>query len=154
MTDQLQMLIDEEGFKERPYKDTEGLWTVGVGFCLERAPLTAQMWKYLLDNGLITVKLARAGANYLTQQRLGVLNDAVPRLVRNWHSLNDVRRSVLISMAYQMGVDGLAEFKKMRAAIEREDWLTAAMEGLDSKWAKQTPARAKRHMLELERGCR
>ena len=55
------------------------------------------------------------------------------------------RRAVLLSMAYQMGVDGLMKFKNMWAAINRQDWDDAADQMLDSKWARQTPERAGRH---------
>ena len=60
--------------------------------------------------------------------------------------------SVLISMAYQLGVDGLAEFKNMLAAIKDERWQEAETHALDSLWAKQTPARAKRHARVLATG--
>lgn len=149
----MQTIVDEEGFREAPYLDTKKLWTVGIGFCLERTYITPEQWKYLLDRKLIDVRITREGAEYLTQQRLDVLNVGVPRLFVNWHALNEVRRNVLLSMAYQMGIEGLAGFQKMRAAIDRGDFVEAAKEGLDSKWAKvDSPARAKRHMLQLERG--
>lgn len=149
----MQTIVDEEGFRAEPYLDTKRLWTFGIGFCLERTYITCPMWKYLLDNKLIDIRITREGAEYLTQQRLDVLAIGVPRLFKNWHALNEVRRNVLLSMAYQMGVEGLAEFRNMRAAIDRGDFKEAAKEGLDSKWAKvDSPARAKRHMLQLERG--
>lgn len=151
-TDLLQILIDEEGYRAAPYLCPAGYWTFGIGFCLERTPITGQMWNHLLDNKLIEIRITRAGAEYLAKQRLDVLNVAVPRLIANWHALNEVRRDVLISMAYQLGVDGLAEFRKMRAAIELGDFKLAAAHGRDSRWAQQTPARAKRHMIQLERG--
>ena len=147
------MLADEEGFSELPYRDTKGLWSFGIGFCLERTYITPEQWKYLLDRELIEVRITREGAEYLTQQRLGIIESGVSRLFKNWDDLNEVRRNVLLSMAYQMGVEGLAKFVKMRAAIERGDFAEAAREGLDSRWAKHdTPARAKRHMIQLERG--
>lgn|SRR5690606_22040999 len=147
------MLADEEGFSELPYRDTKGLWTFGIGFCLERTYITPEQWKHLLDNKLIDVRISREGAEYLTQQRLGIIESGLSRLFKNWDALNEVRKSVLISMAYQMGVDGVAGFTKMCKAINRGNFVEAAKEGLDSKWARiDTPARAKRHMIQLERG--
>lgn len=149
----MQTITDEEDFGEEPYLDTKKLWTFGIGFCLERTYITPEQWKYLLDRELIDVRITREGAEYLTQQRLGIIESGVSRLFKNWGDLNEVRRNVLLSMAYQMGVDGLAKFAKMRAAIERGDFVEAAKEGRDSQWAKHdTPARAERHMLQLERG--
>src|SRR5690606_27578748 len=138
----MQTIADEEGFREEPYRDTKKLWTFGIGFCLERTYITPEQWKYLLDRELIEVRITREGAEYLTQQRLGIIESGVSRLLKNWDELNEVRRNVLLSMAYQMGVEGLAEFRKMREAINRGDFVEAAKEGLDSKWAKvDSPAR-------------
>jgi lysozyme len=47
-------------------------------------------------------------------------------------------------MCFQMGRSGVANFKKFLAAAERKDWDAASGEMLDSKWAKQTPGRAKK----------
>ncbi len=54
-------------------------------------------------------------------------------------------------MAFQLGVNGVANFKKMIAALIARDYAAAAREMLDSNWAKvQTPARAQR-MAEMMR---
>ena len=65
---------------------------------------------------------------------------------------NGARAIVLLSMAYQMGVGGLLKFRKMLAAIEDNDWPEAEKQALDSRWAKQTPDRAKRHAEILRTG--
>lgn len=59
---------------------------------------------------------------------------------------------VIFDMAYQMGVNGLLKFEKMLAAIDEEDYETAADELLDSNYARQTPERANRN-ADLLRGC-
>jgi len=50
---------------------------------------------------------------------------------------------VMIEMAYQMGVRGLSNFTNFLAACKRGDYQTAADEMLDSRWAVQTPSRAR-----------
>jgi hypothetical protein len=40
----------------------------------------------------------------------------------------------------------------MIAALEEEDYTEAAIQGLDSLWAKQTPERAVRQMVMLKKG--
>ena len=47
-------------------------------------------------------------------------------------------------MAYQMGVSGLLKFKKALTAAEAWRLGMLAIELLDSKWAKQTPKRARK----------
>jgi lysozyme len=52
-------------------------------------------------------------------------------------------QDVLVEMAYQIGVNGLLKFKKTLALIKQGKYKEASIEMLDSKWAKQTPRRAK-----------
>ena len=52
-------------------------------------------------------------------------------------------------MAYQMGIDGLAGFKNTLKNIAAGRWNDAATGMLDSKWAKQTPNRARRHAEQM-----
>lgn len=81
---------------------------------------------------------------------------------RRKHPDKWARADVLIKMAYQMGVDGLLGFKRMLAAVEREDWEAAAREvvwrdgsdeskGRSALW-KQTPKRAEFYAETLRTG--
>jgi lysozyme len=45
-------------------------------------------------------------------------------------------------MAFNLGVPRLCKFKKMWAAVEAEDFSTAAKEMLDSRWANQVKSRS------------
>ena len=51
---------------------------------------------------------------------------------------------ILLNMSFNLGQKGLLSFKDMWAAIEIEDWATAAVEMEDSKWFKQVKNRAVR----------
>jgi lysozyme len=53
-------------------------------------------------------------------------------------------------MAFNMGVRGLLNFKKMLAAVETGQWGVAAKEMLDSTWAHQVPQRAARLAQQME----
>ena len=53
-------------------------------------------------------------------------------------------RDVIYEMCYQLGVTGVSKFKKTLAYIENSEYKMASKEMLDSKWARQTPNRAKR----------
>ena len=59
-------------------------------------------------------------------------------------------RKVLCDMAFQMGIMGLKRFKNMLKAISESDYIKASEELLDSKYAKQTPNRAKRNAKILK----
>jgi len=49
---------------------------------------------------------------------------------------------ILLNMSFNLGKSKLKKFKKMWAAVEIEDWATAAVEMEDSKWFKQVKNRA------------
>ncbi len=69
-----------------------------------------------------------------------------------YECLNDVRKGVVIEMVFQLGARGVGKFIKFRAAAMCHQWKEAAAEMLDSKWAKQTPGRAKLLASIFERG--
>ena len=56
--------------------------------------------------------------------------------------LDAVRQLVLIDMAFNMGVPRLCKFKKMWTAVHENDFVTAAKEMLDSRWANQVKSRS------------
>jgi lysozyme len=67
-----------------------------------------------------------------------------------WRDLTPNRQAVLAGMAFQMGTPGLLGFKNTLAAVRRGDYDAAAAGMLASRWAQETPARAKR-MADLMR---
>lgn len=121
-----QMLAADEGYRPEIYRCSAGKLTIGYG-----TNLSAGLPE---DEALVLMryKLVKLGAELLRRYP--------------WYAgLNDRRRMALLSMAYQMGLDGLAGFRRMLAALERAGWPEAHAQALDSKWAKQdTPQRAAR----------
>ena len=62
-----------------------------------------------------------------------------------WRSLTNVRREVLMQMAFQLGRNRLLKFVDTRKEIWDSDWKGAADEMWDSKWRREdTPERAER----------
>jgi len=68
------------------------------------------------------------------------------------NDLDAVRQRVVIDMAFNIGVPRLTGFKKMWAAIHCGDYEEAALEMMDSKWARQVGRRAKRLSLMMKTG--
>jgi len=130
-------LKNDEGETPHVYKDSEGYYTVGVGRLLDErrgGRLSHDEIDYLLNNDIDR-----------TYYRLN--HDFV------WfNDLNDVRQEVLINMAFNLGMNGLKGFRRMIAAIQRDDWVDASREGLDSRWAEQVGDRAVRLMRALLTG--
>ena len=113
-----------EGFRGRPYKDSLGFITIGFGRCLDTKGISQDEGLYLLDDDI----------GDATREVLGALP---------WvEQMDEVRRGVLIEMCFQLGLDGLMQFKHMLAAAQQSIWDRAADEMLSSTWAQQTPERA------------
>lgn len=126
-------LIRDEGLKLKPYKDTEGFLTIGVGRNLEGKGITINEAMYLLDND-IKEKTAQVSTAF------------------SWaNTLDAVRFSVLVNMAF-MGIGKLKGFKQMLAAMQAGRWNDAAAHLMDSKYATQVGDRAKRLADQLTTG--
>ncbi|ELY2669069.1 glycoside hydrolase family protein [Cronobacter sakazakii] len=146
MSQIIQILNYEEGYREKPYIDTEGYPTVACG--IKIGPKGAQVSNY-------TFTVPRAVGDVWLQ----VFVDNVIKECRNNPAINSAlqacnpaREDVLYSMAYQMGIAGLAGFKNTLAMIANGDFNGAASGMLNSKWAKQTPNRARRHADVMRTG--
>lgn len=137
-----ELLKFEEGYREKAYLCSEGYPTIGIGTKL--GPKNASLLNYTM---VVTEHAAKA---LLDDEVKKIRNELVKR---RWYiELDSDRQTIIKSMAYQMGCSGLFKFKKMIAALERKDYSSAAKEALDSRWAKQTVARAERHAAVLQWG--
>jgi lysozyme len=58
--------------------------------------------------------------------------------------LPDVAQQVIVNMAFNMGRPRLSKFKNFIAGVNDRDWVRAAEEMMDSRWADQVGARATR----------
>lgn len=130
----VQELRRDEGVRYTPYEDTEGIPTVGVGHNLRAAPLGAG-WSYPLTDAQVDV--------LLDQDLLNVFHD-LDRSLSWWAQLCDVRQRVLANMCFNMGINGLMTFRNTLSAMREGRYADAAAGMLQSKWATQVGARAKR----------
>lgn len=119
-------LIRDEGISLKPYKDTIGKLTIGIGRNLSDKGITAEEAYYLLDNDIHEV------IAYLEQTYA-------------WFPLiSEVRQRVLVNMAFNMGPRKLSAFRNTLACIARAEYDEASKEMLKSRWATQVGARATR----------
>lgn len=133
ITNAFNLIKFDEGQRPTPYQCTSKKWTIGVGHNLEANPLTGEELKYLLDTHNIKITLTEAGSDFLLLKKFEAikvqLND-----YKFYNDLSDVRKAVIINMAYAMGVHGVMKFKNMLEAIEEENWENAQSELEDSKF--------------------
>lgn len=125
----IQDLIDDlnrdEGRRLKPYVDTVGKTSIGVGRNLTDVGISNAECDTLLQND-IERTLAWMDANLAW-----------------WRNLDAVRQRALANMAFNLG-GRLLGFTNTLAALKAGDWLTAHNEMLDSLWSKQVGARATR----------
>lgn len=119
-------LIDDEALKLKLYKCPAGKWSIGVGRNLEDRGITEPEAMFLLAND---IDQAEKDARTLFQ---------------TFDDMSDNRKAVLCNMSFNLGMPRLAGFKKLRKAVESQDYETAAAEMLHSAWALQVGRRAER----------
>ena len=89
-----------------------------------------------------------------------LLNDEVLNAMKDFmdiysdcqDNINDVRAEALVNMVFNLGKTKLLKFRKMNAAIRRNDWMEAAHQAVASAWYGQVGNRAKRIVKELATG--
>ena len=120
-------LIEHEGLELDIYKDTVGIWTIGVGRNLEHVGLRSEAEaKFLLRSDLVAIRAE--------------LERAIPWL----SDLSEARQHGLMDMAFNLGVSGLMKFEKTLRHVANGNYAAASVEMLRSRWHEQTPARAER----------
>jgi lysozyme len=128
----LKSVRDHEGFRDQVYLDTLNKRTVGVGhLCVEDFWEDDKKYseKFLMEILEKDLENAISGAEEL-------LKDC---------SLPSLANEIVVEMVFQLGKTGVSKFNNFLAALRDNppQWLTASEEMLDSRWAKQTPNRAK-----------
>lgn len=125
-------LVLHEGLRLKPYKDTVGKLTIGIGRNLDDVGISEDEARMMLANDLQTV--------------FHELHQRCPW----WVDLNDVRQRVMADMVFNLGISRFMNFAKMLQALEVEDFDAAAVEMLDSRWANQVGERAT-HLSQMMR---
>jgi len=67
----------------------------------------------------------------------------------DFNDLPEEAQLVIANMCFQLGRPRLSKFKKFIAAINDRDWIKAADEMEDSRWYRQTTARAERLIARI-----
>ena len=138
----LESVKKHEGYRNKVYLDTVGERTVGVGhLCVE------DFWE---DD-------KEYEESFLMEILQKDLQEAIrgAKELMNEHGCADIderAEEILIEMVFQLGRTGVKKFKNMWKALAEHNYLGASFEMLDSRWAKQTPNRAK-DMADQMKAC-
>jgi lysozyme len=133
----IEQLRRDEGEKLHAYADHLGFLTIGVGRLIDQrrgGGISREESAYLLNNDIQRVDQE--------------LRDKLPWIA----GLDEIRRCALINMGFQLGTAGLLDFKRTLAAIRDGHYEEAETLAMQSKWAQQTPARARRIARQIATG--
>jgi|TARA_Y100000361_G_C11128308_1_gene327354 lysozyme len=123
-----QKLIEQlrlhEGVEHKPYTDTVGKLTIGVGRNLDDRGLSDDEIDYILANDI------------------KIVEDELDVWWKDWRTMDETRQRVVADMLFNMGRPTLAKFKNFLSALQEQDYERASVEMMDSNWARQVKGRA------------
>lgn len=120
-------LIRDEGYRERPYRDSRGILTVGIGHNLEA-------------EGLCRVAIFAQFDYDLRVKALDPLDKSLPW----WRQQPEPVQRVLVNLCFNIGITGLLKFKTTLGHIQAGRYPQAADTLLASLYATQVGKRANR----------
>ena len=127
-------LTRDEGLRLKPYPDTVGKLTIGVGRNLDDVGISEDEAAILLTNDIANV--------------MHHLDVALPW----WQQMDPVRQRVLANLCFNLGISKLMEFKNTLILMESGRY-EAAAEGLEqSRWHRQVGPRAQRLEFMMRTG--
>lgn len=121
----------DEGNRLKPYRDSVGKLTIGIGRNLDDVGISKGEAYHMVHNDI--------------ERTVADVEHHFPW----WTRLDDIRQHVILNMAFNMGIKRLLGFKKMLAACEAGRYGEAAREMLASAWAGQVGPRATRLASEM-----
>lgn len=129
----------DEGCKIFPYVDTRGFLTIGFGH-------------KILPGEDFTDGITQAQADQIFASDLGDVEDGIRGVLDCYDTLNEVRQGVVLDMAFNLGLHGFSEFKRLIAALSAGDFVSAANEMINSVWYTQVKSRGVDDVNLMRRG--
>lgn len=124
-------LIADEGIRLRPYLDSVGKLTIGVGRNIEDVGISALEAYDLLDHDIDRAEIGLVGQY-------------------PWFSdLDPVRQAVLIQLAFNMGLATLGKFVHTLDAFQRHDWPEVARGLRQSRWFTQVQKSRSSRLIQM-----
>lgn len=128
------LLTLHEGKRNKMYRDSRGIETIGIGHNLRDRPISDRAVNVIFEDDL---------------------NDHAGELFREfpWAAeLDEVRQAALIDLAFNMGIPTLRTFKNTLAAFRAGVWEAAALGLEQSAWYQQVKTRAPRVVAMVRTG--
>jgi len=141
----IEMLKKHEGFKGKPYFCSAGKKTIGYGRNIDDVGFSTEEIHFLkLDNSrdFDIEPLSVTEAEFLLYNDIVAAINECKKLDIDFEKLDSVRQDVITDMMFNLGYHRLTKFKKTLRYVKGRLFHYAAVEMLDSKWARQVKSRA------------
>ena len=126
----------DEGVKYEIYNDHLGYPTFGIGHLVVESDE---------EHGKpVGTPVSEDRVNSVFEKDVAIMIDEAKKIFPNLNELPEEAQQVIVNMTFNMGRPRLSQFKKFIAGVNAGDWNKAAVEMMDSRWAKQVGARAER----------
>jgi GH24 family phage-related lysozyme (muramidase) len=136
-------IADDEGVKYEIYKCSEGYPTGGIGHLITE-------WDEEYYEQPIGTKIPNEQVDDWFAKDIQVTLKDCKIIFEEFDSLPQEAQLVIANMCFQLGRPRLSKFKNFIAAVKDQDWDRAADEMKDSRWYKQTTARAERLISRIQ----
>jgi lysozyme len=127
-------LSTDEGCVLKPYKDTAGKLTIGIGRNLTDRGITLSEADFLLANDIAMV--------------VAQLDASEPW----WRTLDAPRQRVMLNLGFNMGVPTLITFHQFLDFMQKGDWQAAAEDLKGTAWYGEVRQRGPRTVARLLAG--
>lgn len=127
-------LVIDEGLRLKPYKDTAGKTTIGVG------------------RNLDDVGISKTEAMMLLGADIDKACADLDKFLPWWRDMTEARQQALANMVFNLGITKLQTFANTLQAMKTGRYADAAAGMRNSLWAKQVGARSERLARMMENG--
>jgi len=142
----------DEGRSAKMYLDSEGILTFGVGCALTIVKVPVDARQAVEQMCTAAIPFSQAAIDAELDARIMVAEAGLRVLCPELDTLTPARQEVLINMAFNLGQSKLAKFVRMWEAVHAQQWEQAAIQMLDSLWARQVGERAARLAYHMREG--
>jgi GH24 family phage-related lysozyme (muramidase) len=128
----MKMTMQHEGVRYKPYKDSLGLWTIGVGHLIGDGKTLPDEWNRTLSHDEVMALYEKDYEHHKEYaQRIPAFNN-----------MNESGKSALIDLTFNMGPSWYKKWPTLMKQLSAGSFDEAADNLLDSKWARQVKGRA------------
>jgi lysozyme len=117
------LILKHEELRLKPYRDTVGKLTIGVGRNLDDVGISEDEAMHMLENDIKRCE------------------NELKEIFENFDELPDNVKTVLTDMIFNLGKTRFLGFKNMIQAIKENDFKRAAKEAKNSRWCRQVKTR-------------